>query len=107
MGVTLHPEIEPRHEACQGSYTPTEAEHLAQVASKGVSVIGCNLATLPSVDSDAHAQKNIRPPPNNTRPPEKIPIGNFSTHAPENLQQPRLQGCNDTLPDLDSYHPDF
>ena len=107
MGVTLHPEIEPRHEACQGSYTPTEAEHLAQVASKGVSVIGCNLATLPSVDSDAHAQKNIRPPPNNTRPPEKIPIGNFSTHAPENLQQPRLQGCNDPLPDLDSYPPDF
>jgi putative DNA primase/helicase len=106
-GVTLGPESENRYESCEGSFVPTEQEHHAQIARKGVSVIARNQAIETYDGSDAHAQKNIRPPPNNTRPQEKIPIGNFPTHAPETLHKPRLADCGNTLPDLDSFDPDF
>ncbi len=107
FGVTLAQSVENRFESCEGSYVPTETEHIAQIASKGVSVTSGNQGTEPSIDSDAHAQKNIRPPPIDTRPPEKIPIGNFPTHAPENLHTSRFPGSSTDIPDLDSFGPDF
>jgi putative DNA primase/helicase len=106
-GVTLGPETENRHETCNGSYLPSDSEHLAQIASKGVIVLDPYRGIEDYVDSDAHAQKNTRPPPNNPRPPEKIPIGNFPTHAPETLHKSRYADTDTSIPDLDSFDSTF
>jgi hypothetical protein len=107
FGVTLGPECENRHESCQGSYVPSEMEHLTQLASKGISIIACS--DVPGLDdgSDAHAQKNTRPPPIDTRGSGEIPIGNFPSHAPGNDHTDREHRNISSIPDLDSYPPDF